>query len=66
MENQIISKPLEQKLALLKSLKEGNMEYSQSSLEELTKTSKTNPELYQKFHQFVTQHKTESNSHSIK
>ena len=50
---------LEKKLALLKTLRAGDLDATEKLLANLAASAKTNPELYQRFHCFVAQHKNE-------
>lgn len=51
------SDSLKLKLTLLKALKDGNVEQSQKILESLSKVNHSHPELYEKFHSFINEHK---------
>ena len=57
--------PLQLKLKLLNTLKEGNIHETQKILEELSRSSQSHPELYKKFHSFVSEHKAESSPRFI-
>ncbi len=48
---------LEKKLALLRTLRSGDLEGAERLLGDLAGSARTNPQLYQKFHCFVAEHK---------